>query len=71
MIKTQILLWKTIGYGLGLRSGLIYFILTLSTLTRDLTCSWLSLDGKYMRRKCLTNNLQYNICFHKHKTMYF
>ena len=36
MIKTQILLWKTIeGYGLGLGLGLFYFILNSTPLTHD------------------------------------
>ena len=36
MIKTQILLWKTIeGYELGLGLGLFYFILNSTPLTHD------------------------------------
>ena len=57
MIKTQILLWKTIeGQGLGL--DLFYFILNSLLLTRDVTYSRLYLDGKNVRGKCQMNNLR-------------
>ena len=39
------------------RLGLFYFILNSASLTRDVTCSRLYLDGKNMGRKCQMNNL--------------
>ena len=63
MIKTQVLLWKTIegNRGLGLELSFFYFILNPAPLTHDVACSRFYLDGKNMRRQCQMSSLDLSI----------
>ena len=46
---------------LRVRVRFILFILNSPSLTRDVTCSRIALDGKYMKRKYKTNYLNIKI----------
>ena len=64
MIKTQILLWKTIEDNRRLRVSVmagvrsLLYVLNFPPLTRDVACYRLCLDGKNMRRQHQINTLQ-------------
>ena len=64
MIKTQILIWKTIKGSrrlrVGVRLGLFYFILNSPPLTRDVTCSRLYLDDKKYEEQMSVEEPQIN-----------